>query len=130
MYFYRRSKDKTYQLPFDVPGTSFVFRLFRRQLDISQLNNDLYSPFGITSFQIELGWFRKGRERTTGLWEDNLASFLAPFLSSIPVVFLILVGFSLWTIGVGTILRIGIIFAYIGDTFPMLKFGICKGSKT
>jgi len=41
MYFYRRPKAKTYQLPFDVPGASIVFRLFRRQLNVSQFDNDL-----------------------------------------------------------------------------------------
>ena len=41
MYFNRRLKIKTYQLTFDVPRASFVFRLFRRQLNVSQLDDDL-----------------------------------------------------------------------------------------
>jgi hypothetical protein len=117
-------------LPFDVPGASFILGLFRRQLNISQLDNDLQSPFGITSFQIELGWFRKGRERTTGLRQDNPTSFPAPFHSSAPVVVLTLAGFLLWTVGLRTILRIRIIFTCVLDALSMMKLGIGKGSKT
>ena len=41
MYFYRRPKAKTYQLPFDMPGTSIIFGLFRRQFNVSEFDNDL-----------------------------------------------------------------------------------------